>query len=60
MLTYVPGMYACVSPQATILSLIVTPYHPDTAIHHESSNMAALLELTFSLQQLESARDHIS
>ena len=45
-----PGMFATVSPQATIPpSLIVTPYRPNIAIHNESSNMVALLKPTCSL-----------
>ena len=45
-----PGMFArlSVSPQATIpSSFIVAPYHPDTAIHNETSNMVASALLEF-------------
>ena len=56
-----PGMYASVSPQATIPpSLIITPYCPDIVIHNKSTNAVVLLELTCpldSIQHLESARD---
>ena len=45
-----PGMYASMSPQATVPpSLIITPYHPDIVIHNKSTNAVVLLELTCTL-----------
>ena len=56
-----PGMYASVSPQATIPpTLIVTPYRLDTVIYNEFINSFVLLKLTCpldSIHHLVSARD---
>ena len=43
-----PGMYASVSPQATIPpSLIITPYRLDVVIHNKSTNARA--DVSFGL-----------
>ena len=52
-----PGMYASVSPQATIPpSLIITPYHPDIVVHNKSTKLMQLCCYSWRVIW-ESARD---